>query len=106
MVQTTVLDKAGILRLLKEHEGEVVAFGVSRIGLFGSYVRGVQDVDSDVDILVHFRKDSKNLRNLVGLADFLEVLFQARVDLVTFESLSPISGHHIINEVEYASLAG
>lgn len=105
-METTALDKAAILRLLQEHQGELSSFGVFRIGLFGSYVRGTQEDGSDIDILVHYRKGAKSLRNLVGLADFLESLFKVRVDLVTAESLSPISGHHIENEVEYAAIAG
>ncbi len=105
-MQTIVLDKVAILRLLHEHQAELDAFGVSRIGLFGSYVRGEQEIDSDVDVLVHFRKDAKNLRNLVGLADFLEGLLNTRVDVVTAESLSPFFGHHILNEVEYVAFAG
>jgi predicted nucleotidyltransferase len=104
-VETTVLDKVAILRLLREHRRQLIAFGVSRIGLFGSYVRGVEGAGSDIDILVHYRKGAKSLRNLVGLADFLEALFNVRVDLVTAESLSPITGHHIKNEVEYAAIA-
>jgi predicted nucleotidyltransferase len=105
-MQTIALDKVAILRLLHQHEAELFAFGVSRIGLFGSYVRGEQEIDSDVDVLVHFRKEAKNLSNLVGLADFLEDILKTRVDLVTAESLSPFFGHHILNEVEYADFAG
>jgi predicted nucleotidyltransferase len=105
-MKSIVLDKSSILDFLREHRDELSDFGVSRIGLFGSYVRGAQDSDSDVDVLVHYRKGAKTLRNLVGLADFLEGLFGRRVELVTAESLSPFFGHHILNEVEYASLGG
>jgi predicted nucleotidyltransferase len=105
-MHSVVLDKSSILNFLSEHREELSAFGVSRIGLFGSYVRDAQGVDSDVDVLVQYRKGAKTLKNLVGLADFLEGLFDKRVDLVTEESLSPFFGHHILKEVEYAALAG
>ena len=103
-MEMSVIDKASILALLHRHRLQLDAYGVSRIGLFGSYVRGTQNLDSDIDILVHFRRGSKTLRNLVGLADFLEGILHTRVDLVTAESLSPFFGHHILNEVEYAAL--
>jgi len=47
----------------KEYKAEV-------IGLFGSYVRGEQKKDSDLDILVRFHEGA-TLFSLIGLADFL-----------------------------------
>ena len=41
-----------ILEILRRHRGELAEFGVRRIGLFGSYVRGEATPDSDMDILV------------------------------------------------------
>jgi predicted nucleotidyltransferase len=35
-------------------EGRIKALGVSRIGLFGSFIRGEQQPDSDIDLLVEF----------------------------------------------------
>ena len=104
-VETVELTKAAILDILHRHREEIMAFGVCKIGLFGSFVHDAQHADSDIDILVHFRKDSKKLKNLIGLAECLESWFQTKVDLVTPESLSPITGYHILNEVEYAAIA-
>jgi predicted nucleotidyltransferase len=104
-VETIELNKAAILDMLHRHREQILAFGVCKIGLFGSFVRNAQDADSDIDILVHFRKDSKKLKNLIGLAECLESWFHTKVDLVTAESLSPVTGYHILNEVEYAAIA-
>ena len=44
--------------LLKKHKEKIKKkkYGVKEIGIFGSYVRGEQDDESDVDILVEFEK--------------------------------------------------
>jgi len=90
------------LAMLKAHLPEVQGFGVSRIGLFGSCLRGEARPDSDVDVLVEFRPGAATLANLVGLGDFLEGLFGRPVDVVTPEALSPYIGPHILSEVRYA----
>lgn len=105
-MQTAILNKTSILDILDQHQDEIRAHGVCRIGLFGSYVKNAQHEGSDIDILVHFKKSAKKLRNLVGLAEFLESILNTRVDLVTSDSLSPISGHIILNEVAYAAISG
>lgn len=51
------------------------------VGLFGSYVRGVQTESSDVDILVRFLEGA-TLLDLVGLANFLEEELHVKVDIV------------------------
>lgn len=50
-------------------------------GIFGSYVRGEQKKDSDLDVLVEFDKNA-NLLDLTGLADFLEEKLDIKVDVV------------------------
>ncbi len=93
-----------ILTFLSTHQDAIQHFGVERIGLFGSYVRDEQKENSDIDLLVEFSKGQKNIRNLVGLADYLEDSFGKKVELVTKESLSKYIGPHILKEVKYASL--
>ncbi|MBI2946553.1 MAG: nucleotidyltransferase family protein [Verrucomicrobia bacterium] len=92
------------LKQLEEHQTDLRRFGVRRIGLFGSCARGEESADSDVDLLVHFEPRRKTLANLVELGDFLEALFQRRVELVTPESLSPYLGPNILREVQYPRL--
>ncbi|OFY87098.1 MAG: hypothetical protein A3F72_16450 [Bacteroidetes bacterium RIFCSPLOWO2_12_FULL_35_15] len=60
---------------LQEH------FGVEEIALFGSYARGEENVDSDVDILVNTK--IKTLGNYFLLLDYLEAKFHKKIDLVT-----------------------
>jgi len=99
-----VRTKSGVLARLREHESEIRAFGASRIGLFGSFVRGEHKVGSDVDLLVEFEPGRKNFDNFMGLSFFLEELLGRKVELVTPESLSPFIGPRIMEEAEYVSV--
>jgi predicted nucleotidyltransferase len=62
-------------------------FGVKKIGIFGSFARGEQTKNSDVDILVDFADGYATLKNFVGLADRLEALFKRKVELITVEGI-------------------
>ena len=96
--------KEDILSLVQEHQSQIRSYGIRRLGLFGSFVRGQQSSDSDIDVLVEFEPGRKTFDNFVHAAFFLEDLFGRRVELVTREALSPHIGPHILREVEYVPL--
>jgi predicted nucleotidyltransferase len=102
-MDTPVQMKEEALALIEEHQDQIRALGVRRLGLFGSFVRGRQQAESDVDLLVEFVPDKKTFDNLIQLGVFLEDLLKRRVELVTPESLSPYIGPYILQEVEYVS---
>lgn len=100
-----VQTKTQVVALLQEYQQELHHFGVSRCGIFGSFVRDRDIHDrSDVDILVAFEPDQKTFDNFIHLSFFLEEIFGRAVDLVTVESLSPYIGSRILNEVEYVPI--
>ena len=66
----------------------LMAAGVIRSSVFGSFVRGDNNVNSDVDFLIEFPK-GKTLFDLVSLKLKLEETLDKKVDLVTFRSISP-----------------
>ncbi len=96
--------ESGILSLIEESREQIRAFGVRRLGLFGSFARGQAREDSDVDLLVEFERDRKTSDAFMQLAFFLEDLLGRRVELVTPESLSPHIGPRILQEVKYVHL--
>ena len=100
-----VTDKNGILKALKANDARLKLFGVRRIGLFGSFVRGLENEESDIDLLVEFEPGRKTFDNFMSLAFFLEDLLGRKVEVVTAESLSPYLGPHILDEVEYVTVA-
>jgi len=102
---STVQSKEQIFELLRQNQAQVKALGVTRIGLFGSFVRGESSPESDVDLLVEFEQGKKSFDNFMQLSFLLEGLFQRRVELVTQEALSPHLGPRILENVEYAPLA-
>lgn len=97
--------KQQLLDALRLHAETISGFGVERLGLFGSFVRDEQNVDSDVDFLVVFRPGKKTFDHFSRLALFLEDLVGRPVEILTLESLSPYIGPHILKEVEYVDLA-
>ena len=96
-----VQTKEDIFGLLARHRADLEGFGVDRCGLFGSFVSGTPNADSDVDVLVEFAPGRKNFDSFMALSFFLEDILGRRVDLLTPESLSPHIGPKILSEVEY-----
>jgi len=83
-----VKDKQRVLALLADNRSRLLALGVTKVGLFGSFARGEQRPESDVDLLVEFDPNQKTFDNFMQLGFLLEELFERRVELVTPESLS------------------
>ena len=61
-------------------------FGITRIAIFGSYARGEQGMDSDVDVMVEVPA-SIGLR-FVDLADRIEALIGLRAEVVSRRAIS------------------
>ena len=93
-----------IHRILIERK-QLISFGISNIGLFGSFVRGEQTSSSDVDILVEFVPEAHTFDNFMEVTFFLEELLGREVEIVTPDSLSPYIGPHILKEVERVPIA-
>ncbi|MDR2993765.1 MAG: nucleotidyltransferase family protein [Bacillus cereus] len=74
-------------------------YNVKRFGYFGSYARGEQTADSDLDILVEF--SSPIGLAFVELKQFLEEMIGIKVDLVTINALKPQIKDEILSEVIY-----
>ncbi len=88
-----------ILQLLKRLENEIRnEYKAEIIGVFGSYARGEQGRDSDVDILVRFLEGA-TLFDLVGLADFLEGELKLKMDVVSERAVRQELKDQILSEV-------
>jgi len=89
-----------IKAVLELHKDELKErFGVKEIGIFGSYVRGEQRADSDIDILVDFERPIG--WEIVDLKEYLENLLGMKVDLVPKRSVirKPLLWKHIQEEL-------
>jgi predicted nucleotidyltransferase len=95
------MGKPEIIDIIKNSKSELEArYGVKKVGLFGSYVRGQQNKKSDIDILVTFSRDI-DLFDFLDLREYLENRLHHKVDLVMESALKPAIGKRILSEVEY-----
>ena len=100
-----VKTKKELIAAIRSHGGQVQAFGVRRLGIFGSFVKDEADEQSDVDFFIEFDPQFKTLKNFVGLANYLQQLLGRRVEIVTPQSLNKFTGKYITQQVEYVSIA-
>jgi predicted nucleotidyltransferase len=89
------MDRERVIELLKEHDAEIRAFGVTELYLSGSVARGEAADTSDVDVLVEFDGQLR-MRRHIGLVLFLEELMGRTVDVATRSMLRP----EIVDSVE------
>jgi len=73
-------------------------YGVTYLGIFGSYVRGEQKTTSDVDILVEFDRPG-TLLDFIHLQNDLVDLLGVRVDLVEKSGLKKAIRPYVLAEV-------
>jgi uncharacterized protein len=99
-MQPAALNKESIFNSLKLHGKEIKAYGVTSLGLFGSFVKNTATTHSDIDLLVEFEPSQKTFDNFMELSFYLEDLFDRKIELVTRQSLSKYIGPHILKEVE------
>lgn len=99
-----MLDKEDIKKILLARKTEIKTYGVKRIGIFGSFVRGEQHPESDLDFMVEYLPGQKNFDNFMNLAFLLEDTFQRKIDLITPESISQYIYPQVLEEIEYVSL--
>ena len=92
-----------IKKILKKHEKEIKErYEIKEIGIFGSYLRGEANEESDIDILVEFEPHAKiSLLDFVELENYLSDLLGVKVDLVEKSALKPRIGKQIVSEVIY-----
>jgi len=77
-------------------------YKIKEIGIFGSYARGEQNYDSDIDILVNYKDESIDLFDFLELKEYLTLLIGTEVDLVMKNSLKPKISKNILSQVLYA----
>ena len=89
-----------ILSLLVQNKSELEnRFKVRRLSLFGSYARGDQKPDSDVDILVDI--DPSVGLEFVTLAEEIEQLLGLQIDLISQRAIKPNKLKYIEKDLIY-----
>ncbi|MFZ1935759.1 MAG: nucleotidyltransferase family protein [Thermoguttaceae bacterium] len=84
------------LRVLKARAA--VRYKVKELGMFGSFARGEQSDQSDIDVLVEF-EEGADLFDLMGLTLYLEEELQRKVDVVSKRALREELRGSVLREV-------
>ena len=71
--------------------------GVKRAAVFGSFAREEATEKSDLDLLVELGEE-KTLLDLIALKNRLERTLRLKVDLITYQSISPLLRERILEE--------
>jgi len=103
-----MLKKDNIIHiLLKELPALRASYHVKRIGLFGSFVEDKADEKSDIDLIIEFEKPIG--LKFIELCDYLESIFNRRVDVLTPDGLENIRikeiSDNILKNVMYVPAA-
>lgn len=97
------MSRKEIKLLFHKHSRVFFKYGIRKLAIFGSYVRGEDNKKSDIDILVEFKQPT--FKNYIYLARELEKIFKRKVDLLTFSSLDRYLKPYILKEAEYIERA-
>jgi uncharacterized protein len=94
------MDKEEIKKALVANRKILRKYKVSKMGIFGSYVRDKAKKKSDVDLLVEF-EEVIDLFDFVHLTDEVEKVLKTRVDLATPDAIKPYIRPRIMKYTEW-----
>jgi predicted nucleotidyltransferase len=84
------MDIQAVLEQLRTIQPELrQRFGVSGLWVFGSYVRGEANEESDLDVLVEFDRSGMTLLRFIELEMFIGDNLGRKIDLVQRSALRP-----------------
>lgn len=81
--------KPQIIKILKKNK-------IKKAGIYGSFVKGKQKKNSDIDIIIQPRKGMG--LEFIGVKQELEDKLNKKVDLVTYKGIHPLLKKRILNE--------
>lgn len=95
------LSRDDALEILRKRKADFAdAYGVTAIGIFGSFARGQAKKDSDIDLVVKMRKP--DLFYMVHIKEALEGECRTRVDIVHYrEKMNAFLKNRIDKEAVY-----
>jgi hypothetical protein len=96
---SSIEDILGYLRNNKKFFYE--AFGVTRMGIFGSFTREQQSSSSDIDMVIEIEQRRKDIHIFLELKRFLEKELSRKIDMGFEHSLKPIIRERIKGQIKY-----
>ena len=83
--------KKKIIPILKRNK-------VSRAGIFGSYARGEQKINSDIDILIEVKDKKFSLMDLIQIEIEIKEVLNKKIDLMTYRGINPLLKKSILED--------
>jgi uncharacterized protein len=80
--------KKPIIEILKKH-------GVKKASIFGSYARGEEKKNSDIDILIEIEG---SLLKVIKVEMELEKKLRKKIDLLTYGGINPLLKEYILKD--------
>lgn len=98
-----MLETREILSFLVENKQNFQdQFGISKLGIFGSFARGQQRIDSDIDIIIEMDKQTKNIfEKRMAFRDLISNQFSRNVDVCHKRAIKPAFQGLILKDVIY-----
>lgn len=94
-----MLPSQKVTELLRQEYPHLAAeYGVKRIGLFGSYAKGVPHETSDIDLVVEFERPLGF--KFIEFTEYLELLLGQKVEVLTPSALQSIRVAHIAKDIQ------
>jgi predicted nucleotidyltransferase len=94
------MTKEEIIGFIKEHKAELEKrYGLTKIGLFGSFAKDMADEDSDIDLVISVKKKDFFLRE--DLREYLEKHLKRPVDIGYIDSFRTFYKQKIEKEIIY-----
>jgi len=95
------MSPAEVINVLKKYKTELYKkYNIKTLGIFGSYARGEENPESDIDILVEY-EITPGFFKFIDLEDELSKIFNRKIDLVTKPALKELIKDDILKEVIY-----
>jgi predicted nucleotidyltransferase len=96
-------NKQEILHFLKDNKSELFSdYQLTKLGLFGSFARGEETDESDIDLIVEFEPNTENLtekkHRIKALA---EKQFNREVDICREKYIKPYFKSYILQSAVY-----
>ena len=90
--------KEQVVELLREKYPYLAAeYGVKKVGIFGSYAKGLPEETSDVDVIIEFERSIGF--KFIELVEYLEHLLGRRVDVLTPAGLQGIRVSRVAQDI-------
>jgi len=93
------MTKDNVVEILKANLQQLkIEYGVRRIGIFGSYAKGTNKSDSDVDLVVEFERPIG--LKFMELSERIESLIGVRADILTPAGINSIRNSRIATDIK------